>query len=152
MTRGTRSRRLFNIYLCTVATNGVFVRGPRFSRWHTNEEDFRGHHLLLSGHARQIFAMTDDVAEGMRKIGRTLHKRQQCLKNSNEESVARDDDEAPCEPRVPDRLLGKTRGNRVDAVGTIHRTYRPAADRTWRAQCAPARSTAAWLEFYQGVY
>jgi hypothetical protein len=37
--------------------------------------------------------MTDDVAEGMRKIGRTLHKRQQCLKNSNEESVAPDDDE-----------------------------------------------------------
>jgi DNA-binding ferritin-like protein len=93
MTRGTRSRRLFNIHLCTVATNGVFVRGPRFSRWHTNEEDFRGHHLLLSGHARQIFAMTDDVAERMRKIGRTLHKRQQCLKNSNEESVAPDDDE-----------------------------------------------------------
>lgn len=54
---------------------GVFVRGRPFSRWHTNEEDFRDYHLLLNGDARQIFAMTDDAGERMRKIGRTLHKR-----------------------------------------------------------------------------
>jgi starvation-inducible DNA-binding protein len=32
---------------------------------------FRHYHLLLDGHAEQIFAMTDDIAERVRKIGGT---------------------------------------------------------------------------------
>ena len=40
----------------------------------------------------------------------------------------------------------------MDALGPIHRTYRRAADRTWRAQRAPSRGTVAWIEFCQSVY
>ncbi len=40
----------------------------------------------------------------------------------------------------------------MDALGPIHGTYRPAADRTWRAQRAPPRRAVAWTDFRQGVY
>jgi starvation-inducible DNA-binding protein len=32
---------------------------------------FRDYHLLLDEHGDQLFAMTDDIAEGVRKIGGT---------------------------------------------------------------------------------
>ena len=35
----------------------------------------------------------------------------------------------------------------MDALRPIHGTYRPAAHRTWRAQCAPARGTVRGLTF-----
>jgi starvation-inducible DNA-binding protein len=38
--------------------------------WHMSGPLFRDYHLLLDGQGDQIFAMTDDVAERARKIGR----------------------------------------------------------------------------------
>jgi starvation-inducible DNA-binding protein len=41
--------------------------------WHLSGPHFRDYHLLFDEHAAQLFAMTDDVAERVRKIGgRTL--------------------------------------------------------------------------------
>jgi starvation-inducible DNA-binding protein len=37
--------------------------------WRVSGPHFRGYHLLLDERAGQIFAMTDDVAERVRKIG-----------------------------------------------------------------------------------
>jgi starvation-inducible DNA-binding protein len=39
--------------------------------WHMSGPHFRDYHLLLDDHADQIFAMTDDIAERVRKIGGT---------------------------------------------------------------------------------
>src|ERR1039458_7753381 len=39
--------------------------------WHVSGPHFRDYHLLLDDHAGQIFAMTDDIAERVRKIGGT---------------------------------------------------------------------------------
>jgi starvation-inducible DNA-binding protein len=39
--------------------------------WHISGPHFRDFHLLLDDHGDQIFAMTDDVAERIRKIGGT---------------------------------------------------------------------------------
>lgn len=39
--------------------------------WHMSGPHFRDYHLLLDEHASQIFAMTDDIAERVRKIGGT---------------------------------------------------------------------------------
>ena len=37
--------------------------------WHISGPHFRDYHLLLDEHAAQLFAMTDDIAERVRKIG-----------------------------------------------------------------------------------
>ena len=64
-----------------------------------NEQDFRDYHLLLDGQAEQVFGVTDDVGDRAHKIGGTTRcsiseiSEQQCLKNSNEEFVARNEDE-----------------------------------------------------------
>jgi starvation-inducible DNA-binding protein len=63
-----------------------------------NEQDFRDYHLLLDGQAEQIFGVTDDVGDRAHKIGGTTPcsikiSEQQRLKNSNEEFVARNEDE-----------------------------------------------------------
>jgi starvation-inducible DNA-binding protein len=39
--------------------------------WHMSGPHFRDYHLLLDDHGDQIFAMTDDIAERVRKIGGT---------------------------------------------------------------------------------
>jgi starvation-inducible DNA-binding protein len=42
--------------------------------WHMSGPHFRDYHLLLDEHADQIFEVTDDIAERVRKIGgNTLH-------------------------------------------------------------------------------
>src|ERR1700736_6760964 len=48
----------------------VYVKTKNF-HWHMSGPHFRDYHLLLDEHADQIFAMTDDIAERVRKIGGT---------------------------------------------------------------------------------
>src|SRR5260370_9601403 len=38
-------------------------------QWHMSGPHFRDYHLLLDEHAEQLFAMTDPIAERVRKIG-----------------------------------------------------------------------------------
>jgi starvation-inducible DNA-binding protein len=49
---------------------GLYVKTKNF-HWHASGPHFRDYHLLLDEHAGQIFAMTDDIAERVRKIGGT---------------------------------------------------------------------------------
>jgi starvation-inducible DNA-binding protein len=39
--------------------------------WHVSGPHFRDHHLLLDEQAQQLFAMTDAIAERVRKVGAT---------------------------------------------------------------------------------
>lgn len=48
----------------------LYLKTKNF-HWHMSGPHFRDYHLLLDDHAEQIFAMTDDVAERVRKIGGT---------------------------------------------------------------------------------
>jgi starvation-inducible DNA-binding protein len=51
----------------------LYVKTKNF-HWHMSGPHFRDYHLLLDEHAEQLFAMTDPVAERLRKIGGlTLH-------------------------------------------------------------------------------
>ncbi len=51
----------------------LYVKTKNF-HWHVSGPHFRDYHLLLDEHAEQLFAMTDDIAERVRKIGvMTLH-------------------------------------------------------------------------------
>jgi len=64
-----------------------------------NEGEFRNYHRLFDEHAGADLCDDGDVAERARKIGETTLRsirdmsQRQCLENSNEESVARNDDE-----------------------------------------------------------
>src|SRR5271156_1223646 len=48
----------------------LYVKTKNF-HWHMSGPHFRDYHLLLDEQADQIFAMTDDIAERVRKIGGT---------------------------------------------------------------------------------
>ncbi len=48
----------------------LYIKTKNF-HWHMSGQHFRDYHLLLDDHADQIFAMTDDIAERVRKIGGT---------------------------------------------------------------------------------
>ena len=58
--RSTRCSPILRLYLKT-----------KNFHWHMSGPHFRDYHLLLDEHADQIFAMTDDIAERVRKIGGT---------------------------------------------------------------------------------
>src|ERR1700740_1138098 len=46
----------------------LYVKTKNF-HWHMSGPHFRDYHLLLDEHADQLFAMTDPVAERIRKLG-----------------------------------------------------------------------------------
>ena len=48
----------------------LFLKTKNF-HWHVSGPHFRDYHLMLDEHADQIFAMTDPIAERVRKIGGT---------------------------------------------------------------------------------
>ena len=48
----------------------IYVKTKNF-HWHMSGPHFRDYHLLLDEQADQLFAMTDDIAERVRKIGGT---------------------------------------------------------------------------------
>jgi len=48
----------------------LYLKTKNF-HWHMSGPHFRDYHLLLDDHGDQIFAMTDDLAERVRKIGGT---------------------------------------------------------------------------------
>src|SRR6202045_1335610 len=51
----------------------LYLKTKNF-HWHMSGRHFRDYHLLLDEQGEQIFAMTDEVAERVRKIGgTTLH-------------------------------------------------------------------------------
>ena len=46
----------------------LYLKTKNF-HWHMSGPHFRDYHLLLDEHAAQLLAMTDDIAERVRKIG-----------------------------------------------------------------------------------
>jgi starvation-inducible DNA-binding protein len=48
----------------------LYLKTKNF-HWHMSGPHFRDYHLLLDEHADQIFAMTDPIAERIRKVGGT---------------------------------------------------------------------------------
>src|SRR5512146_1080177 len=54
-------------------TFALYMKTKNF-HWHMSGPHFRDYHLLLDEQAAQIYAMTDDMAERVRKLGgTTLH-------------------------------------------------------------------------------
>ena len=51
-------------------TFALYIKTKNF-HWHMSGPHFRDYHLLLDEQGAQIFAITDDIAERVRKIGGT---------------------------------------------------------------------------------
>jgi starvation-inducible DNA-binding protein len=74
----------------------LYIKTKNF-HWHMSGRHFRDYHLLLDQQAQEIFAMTDEAAERVRKIGgTTLHSiediaRFQRLKSNNQDFLAPED-------------------------------------------------------------
>jgi starvation-inducible DNA-binding protein len=51
----------------------LYIKTKNF-HWHINGPHFRDYHLLLDEQAEQLFAMTDPIAERVRKLGRPTLK------------------------------------------------------------------------------
>jgi starvation-inducible DNA-binding protein len=71
----------------------LYLKTKNF-HWHMSGPHFRDYHLLLDEQGDQIFAMTDELAERVRKIGGTTLKsigqvaKLQRIKDNDEEFVA----------------------------------------------------------------
>src|SRR6266436_3470607 len=71
----------------------LYIKTKNF-HWHVSGPHFRDYHLLLDEQGDQIFAMTDELAERVRKIGGVTVKsigevaRLQRIKDNDEEFVA----------------------------------------------------------------
>ena len=57
-----------NLLLADVFT--LYLKTKNF-HWHMSGSHFRDYHLLLDEHGDQLFAITDDLAERVRKLGGT---------------------------------------------------------------------------------
>ncbi len=70
----------------------LYVKTKNF-HWHVSGPHFRDYHLMFDEHGTQIFAMTDPIAERVRKIGgMTLHSigqiaKQQRIKDNDADYV-----------------------------------------------------------------
>jgi starvation-inducible DNA-binding protein len=71
----------------------LYLKTKNF-HWHMSGAHFRDYHLMLDDQSDQVFAMTDDIAERVRKIGGTTLRsigdiaRQQRLTDNDAEHVA----------------------------------------------------------------
>jgi starvation-inducible DNA-binding protein len=94
----------------------LYVKTKNF-HWHMSGPHFRDYHLLLDEHGTQIFAMTDDIAERVRKIGgTTLHSisdisRHQRLKDNNAEFV------------TPENMLAELRADNHELTRNLRFTH-----------------------------
>lgn len=70
----------------------LYLKTKNF-HWHLSGPHFRDYHLMFDEHADQLFDMTDDIAERVRKLGaQTLHSiseisKEQRIKDNNEPYV-----------------------------------------------------------------
>jgi len=73
-------------------TFALYLKTKNF-HWHMSGQHFRDYHLLLDEHATQIFAISDDIAERVRKVGGTTIRsighvaRLQRIQDNDEEFV-----------------------------------------------------------------
>jgi starvation-inducible DNA-binding protein len=121
----------------------LYVKTKNF-HWHMSGRHFRDYHLLLDEQGEQIFAMTDEVAERVRKIGgTTLHSigdiaKHRRLQDNDQEFV--DPKEMLSELCADNQLLVRAlrsthevcdRHNDVATASLIENWINEAERRTW---------------------
>src|SRR5271154_1285934 len=94
----------------------LYVKTKNF-HWHMSGPHFRDYHLLLDEQSDQIFAMTDVIAERVRKIGgQTLHSIGEIARLKHIS-----DNDAPYV--TPQDMLAELREDNVDLVKRMRETH-----------------------------
>src|SRR6202020_1424670 len=94
----------------------LYLKTKNF-HWHMSGPHFRDYHLLLDEHGDQIFAMTDPVAERVRKLGgMTIHSighiaRLQRIKDNDADYV------------TPEDMLAELREDNKQLVSSLRETH-----------------------------
>jgi starvation-inducible DNA-binding protein len=94
----------------------LYLKTKNF-HWHMSGPHFRDYHLLLDEHGDQIFAMTDPIAERVRKLGgMTVHSighiaRLQRLKDNDADYV------------TPEDMLAELREDNKQLVASMRETH-----------------------------
>jgi starvation-inducible DNA-binding protein len=97
-------------------TFALYLKTKNF-HWHVSGPHFRDYHLLFDEQADQLFAMTDEIAERVRKIGGTTVR--------SIGNIARlqrvEDNDAPYVD--PQDMLAELRDNTKDFVARMRETH-----------------------------
>jgi starvation-inducible DNA-binding protein len=94
----------------------LYLKTKNF-HWHMSGVHFRDLHLLLDEHGDQLYAMTDPIAERVRKVGgRTLKSigeigRQQRIKDNDAEFV------------TPQDMLAELAGDNRELIGALREAH-----------------------------
>ena len=97
-------------------TFALYLKTKNF-HWHVSGPHFRDYHLLFDEQGDQLFAMTDEIAERVRKIGgTTIHSIGEIARLQRVE----DNDAAYV---TPDDMLAELRDNTKDFVARMRETH-----------------------------
>ena len=94
----------------------LYLKSKNF-HWHMSGPHFRDYHLMLDEHSDQIFAMTDPMAERVRKLGETTIRsigdiaRLQSLLDNDADFV------------TPDDMLAELRDDNVQLAGRMRELH-----------------------------
>src|SRR3984957_4754960 len=94
----------------------LYVKTKNF-HWHMVGPHFRDYHLMLDDHGDQIFAMTDDIAERVRKIGGTTIR---SLGNIARLQRISDND---AEYVTPEDMLAELTDNEKQLIGAMREVH-----------------------------
>jgi len=126
----------------------LYIKSKNF-HWHMSGPHFRDYHLLLYEQGDQIFAMTDDIAERVRKIGGTTirpigHVARLQRLSDNDADYA-DPLDMLAELREDNRTLLASRRETHGLCEERRRYHKPARDmdrRNWARHMVPVRNRA----------
>jgi starvation-inducible DNA-binding protein len=99
----------------------LYLKTKNF-HWHVSGSHFRDYHLMLDEHGDQIFAMTDPIAERVRKIGGTTLRsighigRLQRISDNDADFV------------TPEDMLAELRDNNQTLLGSLRSTHELASE------------------------
>jgi starvation-inducible DNA-binding protein len=94
----------------------LYLKTKNF-HWHMSGPHFRDYHLLLDEQSDQTFAMTDPIAERVRKLGHPTLRSIGAI--SRAQRIADDDTEAV----APQEMLARLRRDNQRLAGTMRTTH-----------------------------
>ena len=113
-------------------TFAIYLKTKNF-HWHMSGPHFRDYHLLLDEQGDQIFAMTDPMAERVRKLGGiTLHSIGEIARLQRVE-----DNDAPYV--TPQDMLAELRDDNKDLVSRMREVHGLCDESRGRRDSEPAR-------------
>ena len=114
----------------------MYVKTKSF-HWHVSGRHFRDYHLLLDEQAEQLFAMTDPIAERVRKIGGLTVRsighiaRLQRIKDNDAEFV------------TPQDMLAELRDDNLRLISQMRETHSVCDE---RRDVATASLLEVWID------